>query len=206
MAYTGAQIDAAAAALARAAAGLHLDVAHAWVTAEQGDDNNMVGVTYTDASGQHLYQYPSLTAGAQAAAHLIATGPYAGIRAALATGDSQRQAQAIIASPWNHPYYSNGSGAAALREIAAGVPADVPPIATSVRVTGTFETYTVDTAKNAVVGHSKRRVPGAAAVNDVYRLSPRRPVAYRGMALRQLVTGKYAGQWVNPHGALRASA
>lgn len=120
MAYTGAQMDAAVAALCAAIHGLKPEVARAWATAEQGVAYNILGVTYTDATGQHLFRFASWTQGAQAAAHLIATGPYAGIRSALATGDAAQQASAIIASPWNHPYYSSGAGAAALRALAAG--------------------------------------------------------------------------------------
>lgn len=119
MTYTPAQLDAATAALVAAIHGLHPDVARAWATAEQGVSYNILGVTYTDATGQHLYRYGSWAQGAQAAANLIAHGPYAGIRQALANGTSASQAAAIIASPWNHPYYSGGAGAQALRAIAA---------------------------------------------------------------------------------------
>lgn len=121
MSYTPEQMNEAVSALVDKIGGLHSDVARAWATAEQGANHNILGVTYTDKNGQHLYTYPSFAAGAQGAANLInGSSYYAGIRHALANGNSAAQAAAIIASPWNHPYYSSGKGAAKLREIAAG--------------------------------------------------------------------------------------
>lgn len=121
MTYTSSQMDQAVNALVRNIPGLQPDVARAWVTAEQGVNYNILGVTYTNSTGQHLYSYSSWDQGAQAAAHLIQTGPYAGIRSALQTGNSQKEAAAIIASPWNHPYYSGKSSAvSSLQKIAGG--------------------------------------------------------------------------------------
>lgn len=122
MSYTPAQMDAAVAALVRQIHGIHPDVARAWATAEQGVNYNILGVTYIGTDGkQHLYKYNSWDAGAAGAYSLIIHGPYGGIRVALASGTSQQQAAAIIASPWNHPYYSTGAGAKGLRDIASSV-------------------------------------------------------------------------------------
>lgn len=137
MGYTPEMFNAAVAALTAEVHGLHPDVARAWATAEQGVNFNILGVTYRDEKGQHLYRYGSWREGAAAAARLIANGPYAGIRKALAGGSSRDQARAIIASPWNHPYYSRGRGAAALRAIADG-PNPADPAVYRVIVDGTM--------------------------------------------------------------------
>lgn len=127
MSYSTAQMNSAVDALVKAIPGLQPDVARAWVLAEQGVNYNILGVTYTDSSGQHLFKYSSWSQGAAAANKLIQTGPYAGIRNALKTGNSQKEAAAIIASPWNHPYYSKGAGASALRQVAGTASASNPP-------------------------------------------------------------------------------
>lgn len=81
------------------------DAARQWVTAEQGEDNNILGVTYSTPTGRALYDYPDLAAGARAAANRVATlGIYAPLRASLRPGVSTGdQLAAIIASPWNRP-------------------------------------------------------------------------------------------------------
>ena len=127
MSYTQAQMAAAVSALTLAIRGLHPDVALAWASAEQGVRYNILGVTYVDATGQHPFRYGSWAEGAQAAARLIATGPYGGIRASLASGSSAAQAAAIVASPWNHPYYSRGAGAWMLRRVASSGAAPAGP-------------------------------------------------------------------------------
>ncbi len=132
MGYNPLQTIQATNAMVAAMPGLQPSVARAWVSAEQGDNFNIVGVTYNNATGQHLYQYSSFTQGAQAAANLLKSNPaYAGIRQAIASGDAKQQAAAIIASPWNHPYYSKGGGAAGLRAI-AGNAVSLDPIQGSV--------------------------------------------------------------------------
>ena len=144
MTYSGAQMDAAVAALVRQVHGIKRDVAHAWATAEQGVHFNILGVTHVVNGHQVLFQYRSWDEGAAAAYRLIETGPYGGIRRALERTESQAQAQAIIASPWNHPYYSHGGGARMLRDIAlthpdgvfAGMVSIVPPGADLVTSTG----------------------------------------------------------------------
>lgn len=123
MSYNPIQMMQATSAMTKAIPGLQYDVARAWVTAEQGDNYNIVGVTYNDATGQHLFKYSSFDQGAQAAYNLLKSNPaYAGVLKALQTQDSQKQAAALIASPWNHPYYSSGSGASALRAVAGTTP------------------------------------------------------------------------------------
>lgn len=195
-------IDAATAALVAGIPGLHADVARAWATAEQGVSNNILGVTYTGPDGrQRLRAYPTLLAGAQGAYWLLTHDPYpgayAGVRAALAGGSSAQQAAAVIASPWNHPYYSAGAGAAALRAIAAaGRPGS--GMGPHVRVTaGPFTTWTRRTG-----GHSLRQAP----VDTVYAVDPAQVWPFRGMRLVPLTSGPYAGLWVNPHGPLAYSA
>lgn len=191
MSYTPAQMDAATAALVAAVHGLHPDVARAWATAEQGVDFNILGVTWRDSAGvQHLFRYTSWAEGAQAAANLVANGPYAGIRAALAGGSSRAQAAAIIASPWNHPYYSGGAGAAALRAIAASS----PPAAGQ---------------RWALAFHGATPVyaaPGGAVVGTVYSMAA---VAEQALVAgawwyRILSARLYAGRWVRANGQFTA--
>jgi hypothetical protein len=86
------------------------DAAVKWINAEQGVNGNVLGVTYRDASGQHLYQYPSQEAGIRAAVSLIKTsGNYTGIRASLGQSVTT-QLQAIAASPWNAPSHYRSGG------------------------------------------------------------------------------------------------
>lgn len=194
MSYTPAQMQAAVDALVAAMHGLRPDVARAWATAEQGVDYNILGVTYRDAAGQqHLFRYASWDEGARAAARLVATGPYAGIRAALASGSSQAQAAAIIASPWNHPYYSGGAGAAALRAVAAG-PAPTPPAAPR---------------RWALAFHGATPVyaaPGGAQVGTVYSMAAVAEQSLVGGAWwYRIVTARlYAGRWVRANGQFTA--
>lgn len=93
--------------VAFAARGLTItrEAARQWVTAEQGENNNILGVTYATPTGRSLYRYRSLAEGARAAADLVARLPaYAGLRAALRPGVSTGdQLAALIASPWNRP-------------------------------------------------------------------------------------------------------
>lgn len=108
MAYTAAKIEQAAQLLIKALPGLHIEVARAWVTAEQGDNNNVLGLT--DAN-HVLYKYPTLAAGITANAKWVLNpaSPYGGIRASLKGGSIAVQGKAIIASGWNvrnSPYYT----------------------------------------------------------------------------------------------------
>ncbi len=111
MAYTQAQISQAAQLLTTKIKGLTLPAAKVWVTAEQGDNNNVLGVTYYIGKVQHLYTYLSLADGVQAAADLFNRNPaYAAARAAVAaTTDPAAQLRAIAASPWNGGHYASSS-------------------------------------------------------------------------------------------------
>ncbi|MHB8420659.1 MAG: hypothetical protein ACYDCL_21515 [Myxococcales bacterium] len=117
MGYTSAQITYAATLLTQRVQGLSLAAAKVWVTAEQGVANNVLGVTYNDSSGQHLFTYPTVLAGIQAAANLFNTNPaYAPAKKAVAaTKDAGAQLAAIAASPWNHPYYTSALPAIAAK-------------------------------------------------------------------------------------------
>jgi hypothetical protein len=127
MSYTPAEIAQAAALLVQRIPGLTPAAATIWVTAEQGDNNNIIGVTYNAGGQQHLYQYSTLAQGALAAGNLWGARIYAPFRAAVAaTSDPAKQLQAIAASPWNHPYYTSarsGFPAAIARLTGQPVPA-----------------------------------------------------------------------------------
>jgi hypothetical protein len=98
MSYSTAQKNVAAAALCHELPGMHSDVARAWVTCEQGANNNVFGLTHADGT---LMVFPSITAGVKAAAaHLKADPLYAPIIASL-KGSAQQQAHAIVHSPWH---------------------------------------------------------------------------------------------------------
>jgi hypothetical protein len=198
MGYTVAQKSAAVSALVAAIHGIHPDVANAWATAEQGAFYNILGVTYNNATGQHLFRFTSWTQGAEAAAHLIATGPYGGIRSAVKLGSSQQQAAAIIASPWNHPYYSTGAGAALLRSV-AGTIQHTPTGNPHVRVLGRFQTYTF--RGNVLMGATPRDEP----IGTIIQVNPNETRDYASMKLVMVRAGKYLNLFVNPHGMLAYS-
>ena len=188
MSYSPSQLAAAAAALVAEVHGLRADVARAWAEAEQGVRYNIVGVTYIDAHGrQRLFAYSSWDEGARAAAHLIATGPYAGVRAALAGGSSRDQAAALIASPWNHPYYSRGLGAEALRAIAA-----VPQAAA---------VYRVDSPGTTINASSSSASPAVGVLRSP-AIAARSKVA--GVWWYRLET-VHPGGWVHADGRLTAT-
>ena len=128
MAYSAVRIDAAARLLQAALPGLHYDVARAWVRAEQGANNNVLGVTYYSGGHQHLYTYPTMALGIAAAARLVLTsGHYGGIRQSLKGGSSAQQAAAIVNSPWNGHHYSGTNYAGGLRNIAGNLVAFQTP-------------------------------------------------------------------------------
>ena len=117
MGYSSSQIDSAAKMLQAALPGLNYDVAKAWVTSEQGVNNNVLGVT--NPANHSLYSYSSMQSGINAAANLVkSSSNYAGIRAVLGT-TSQQEAAAIVNSPWNAPsHYKSTTYAGGLRAIA----------------------------------------------------------------------------------------
>lgn len=99
--YTTARVDYLARYLQSQLPGLDYDLAVKWINAERGANGNTLGVTYRDASGQHLYRYASQEEGIRQAAALVKrSGNYSGIRASLG-GSYLAQAQALVASPWN---------------------------------------------------------------------------------------------------------
>jgi hypothetical protein len=108
--YTTARVDYLATYLQGQLPGLSHDAAVKWINAERGVHGNVLGVTYRDASGQHLYTYSSQEAGIRAAASLVnRSGNYAGIRASLG-GSTIEQLRAIAASPWNAPNHYSAWG------------------------------------------------------------------------------------------------
>jgi len=101
--------------------GLDIRVADAWVTAENngGGDHNWLNVSYpgggrgysgVPASGGRFSSFQSVQDAITETAYWINQfSNYAGIRAAIATGDPQQQRQAIIASPWDEGHYMGGA-------------------------------------------------------------------------------------------------
>jgi hypothetical protein len=96
--------------------GLNPTVVKAWISMEQGVNNNVLGVT----SNGHLLTYPDQNTAAIATARLINTSSlYSGIRAST-SGSLAQQAMAIAQSPWHlgsaglakaggtDPYYLGG--------------------------------------------------------------------------------------------------
>lgn len=85
-------------------------VAQAWITQEQGQNGNVLGVTYNDSSGQHLYAYSNPEAGLQAAVSNLQTNPaYTNVRAALKNGVSDQVVAAAINYSWpGSQGYSSG--------------------------------------------------------------------------------------------------
>lgn len=98
MTYSTAQKNEAATLLIQALPGMHYRVARAWVTAEQGGNNNPLGLS--DSNGV-LYRYPSLRLGIAATARHIKTSPlYRAIYLSTKGGTHRIQATAICRSPW----------------------------------------------------------------------------------------------------------
>lgn len=107
--YTAARVDYLASYLQQLMPGMTHDAAVKWIKAEQGVNGNVLGVTYNDSTGQHLYQYQSQEAGLRAAVSLInRSSNYSGIRTSLSTGSTVQQLIAIASSPWNGGHYRNG--------------------------------------------------------------------------------------------------
>ena len=87
--------------------GLCPTVALAWVTAENGVNNDILGVTRTG----HLEAFPTWQQGIDAAVNLLRTsGDYKNIEAAIARGDCCQQRDANVASPWSgSSHYGHGA-------------------------------------------------------------------------------------------------
>jgi hypothetical protein len=103
----------------KALPGLNVHSAICWITAEQGDYNNMLGVMVYIDGHPVLKHYPSFTEAAQSVARRLRTDPqYAGIIKSLERNDIHDQLYAIARSPWHlgagglkkaggvDPYYS----------------------------------------------------------------------------------------------------
>lgn len=105
--YTASRIDYLAKYLQSLLPGLNYDVAKTWISSEKGVSGNVLGTTYNDASGQHLFKYASQEAGLRAAASWINTRSiYSGVKNSLGLSAST-QAYALANSPWNRSYYQN---------------------------------------------------------------------------------------------------
>lgn len=120
--YTPARVDYLARYLQTQLPGLNYELAVKWIKAEQGENGNVLGVTYDAAPGTTgyqgtLYRYPTQEEGIRQAAALVKrSGNYAGIRASLGQSYTA-QAQALVASPWNvrnSRYYARLFGIAPL--------------------------------------------------------------------------------------------
>ena len=113
MTYTLAEFNEAGAALCKYLPGMNIHTAICWVKAEQGENHNMLGVTYYVGGKQHLYKYATFDEGARAAvAIILKSSLYAGIRASLKRNSIHDQLRAIALSPWHtgkggtiDPYY-----------------------------------------------------------------------------------------------------
>ena len=97
MTFSTDQKNAAARALRSALPGLDLGVARAWVTCEQGDNFNFLGLT----NAQGLLKFASFDAAAVAYAKILTWAyVYRGIAESLGK-DKNLQARAIVRSPWH---------------------------------------------------------------------------------------------------------
>ena len=133
MSYTRSMIEQAVDVLTRRIPGLTREAAAVWVRAEQGVNNNVLGVT--DGRG-HLFSYPTLVAGAAAAAALFNNSSYyvKARRDVAGSSDPGAQLRAIAASPWNGGHYKNSTvfkpylqGATLPRRTLTQTPGATPP-------------------------------------------------------------------------------
>jgi hypothetical protein len=92
----------AAKALVKALPGMNIHAAVCWITAEQGDYHNMLGVTVYVNGRQTLVHYANFDESAQAVAkRLKSDTQYAGIIKSLERNDIHDQLSAIARSPWH---------------------------------------------------------------------------------------------------------
>lgn len=112
--YTPQRVDYLASYLQSLLPGMTHETAVKWINAERGVNGNVLGLTYHDSTGQHLYTYSSQEAGLRAAAsHVKSSSNYTGIVASLTSGSTAQQLVAITQSPWNarnSPYYQRVFG------------------------------------------------------------------------------------------------
>ena len=98
MSYTLPQKQAAARALVAQVPGIRYTTALCWVTCEQGDNFNFLGLT--GPSG--LLKFADFTSAAKAYAIVIAKSPlYAGLREAFKVNISLVQLRAVARCPWH---------------------------------------------------------------------------------------------------------
>ena len=148
MSYTQSAIDSLA-QLWSGLSGLDLSVAKAQVTAEQGVNGNVLGLTVKNGAATDVY--PGQTGAAQApngqwlatfatpqqgiiaaAYNLKVNSAYTGLRQAIATGNAAIQANALANSPWGPPGYYRGSSAfSSLLSATPGPPASPSPSAST---------------------------------------------------------------------------
>lgn len=198
MSYTAAHIAEVAARLVHDLPGLHYAVARAWVSAEQGANDNPLGTTHTGPNGQAVLDtFSSWQAGIDYAADSIKTSHhYGGIRATLKGGSVRDQALAIIASPWNtpgSPYYTRVFTKAGLLGGSAGGPAQPVPGKEDplIYVYGSLQTGQVS------AGTGIRERPDGPFVSKLAATT-------RFLILGYDKTGRFAeidGAWLGPRGA-----
>ncbi len=127
MNYTQSAIDSLAQLWSKLS-GLDLSVARAQVTAEQGVNGNVLGLTVKNGAatgvypgqtgvaqasdGQWLATFATPQAGIEAAAWNLKNNPaYVALRSAIATGNPAIQAHALVTSQWGPTGYYAGSSA-----------------------------------------------------------------------------------------------
>lgn len=108
-AYTKARVEYLASYLQTLVPGLSHQLAVEWINAEKGANGNVLGVTYRENGKQHLYTYSSQEAGLRAAVGLLHRSSH--YHPFLTTvkaypGNYKAQVKALVATPWNHNYYS----------------------------------------------------------------------------------------------------
>ena len=148
--YTTARISYLATYLQSLLPGLNNQVATQWITAEKGVNGNVLGTTYNNSSGQHLFTYPSQEAGLQAAASWINTGArYSGVKASLSSGSASAQATALSTSGWNNSYYPG-----VFRNLIGGSPSPTPTGGASTPVTPSPSQTNPGSTNASSAGHS----------------------------------------------------
>lgn len=201
----GSSLQAKGAYLA-AKSGLCGSVALAWVTKENGVGNNVLGVGYSNG---HLPTFPTWQQGLDAAVAAVQSSSYyAGIRAAIASGDCCKQRDAIIDSPWSGDFYGAklsggphfpsvaGCGAYAGRWAGAGGGGSTLPPTT------TGPTYTADqwnqTISCITAKHPQQVHPAAGSSGTTIQASWIPDViacaAANGIALTSAQVQPYVGQ------------
>lgn len=145
--YSPAQIDSLAQQLMRGIQGLSYTAAKTWITAESGDNNNVLGVTHPTSTGSVLNTYATPQQGIAAAINLFNTASwYRDAKAAImTTPNATAQLRAIAATAWNPNHYVGNDafkpylGGQASTSTSAAAPAATPP-ATSTSTSSSGQT------------------------------------------------------------------